>query len=53
MPSLVRSNGQAYFVTTVILPTDIHDKARALGINVSETLREALAERIETEGPPP
>lgn len=49
MPSLVRNNGQSYFITTCVLPSDIHDKARALGINVSETLREALTEKIEAE----
>ncbi|NLH78220.1 MAG: type II toxin-antitoxin system CcdA family antitoxin [Acidobacteria bacterium] len=49
MPSIVRNNGQSYFVTTCVLPSEIHDKARSLGINVSETLREALIKKIESE----
>ncbi len=50
MPSVTRLNGQSNFVTTVILPLELYDKARALDINFSETLREALTDRIDAEG---
>jgi len=50
MPSVVRKTGTSFFVTTVILPLELYDKARALGINFSETLREALTDRIDAEG---
>ena len=53
MPSIVRQNGHSHFVTTILLPLDLHDKARARGLNISQVTREALLERIETEGPPP
>jgi len=54
MPSIVRSDGTSYFVTTCILPSELNEKARALGINYSETLREALTDKISaTEGPLP
>jgi len=46
MPSIVRSDGTSYFVTTCILPSELNKKARALGINYSETLREALTDKI-------
>ena len=54
MPSVTRLNGQSNFVTTVIIPLELYDKARALDINFSETLREALTDKISaTEGPLP
>lgn len=46
MPSIVRSDGTTHTVTTCILPSELNEKARALGINYSETLREALADKI-------
>ncbi len=46
MPSVVRKTGTSFFVTTCILPSELNEKARALGINYSETLREALSDKI-------
>ncbi len=51
MPT-IRGNGRSVFISTVVLDTGLHNRARALGINVSETLREALTEKIlEKERP--
>ena len=53
MPSIVRNNGQSYFITTVIIPTELYARARDMEINFSQTLREALTDKIDAEGPLP
>ena len=50
MPLVNRLNGKSNFVTTVIIPTELYNRARSRGINVSKVLREALAEKIDAEG---
>lgn len=53
MPSVTRLNGQSYFITTVLIPTELYTRARDLDINFSQTLRQALTKKVETEGPLP
>ncbi len=53
MPSVTRLNGQSYFITTVLIPTELYARARDMEINFSQTLREALTDKIDAEGPLP
>ena len=53
MPSVAPLNGQTYFITTGLLPTELYARAREIEINFSQTLREALTDKIDAEGPLP